>query len=383
MRNVALDLGSRITFCEVVAGEVIARDTAKSLAALEKRLGPSTSPARVAVEACREAWGVAKQLKAWGHEVLLVDTTRVRVLGIGQHSRKTDRIDAELLAREVEKGRIPQAHLLSEPQQQVRLQMGVRRALVEARSSYIVTIRHLLRTFGHRLGGCEAKQFVKKVDAFVLPEEERRLIAPLVEMLKAVEPQLAHADAALKLLVNGDAVVKRLQTAPGVGPIIAAAFVSVVDGHERFEKAHQLESYLGLVPSEFTSGRRKLGAITKKGNGYLRTLLVQGAWSVLRTRRDKVAQDEPLVTWAKQVAARRGQSVAVLALARKLVGILWGMWRTGTEYDGERAGLASAAGAHQSAMIQANTVEQLKAAAFRARVKATLTRERSQPSSSR
>ena len=81
MRNVALDLGSRITFCEVAAGEVVGRQTAMSLSALEKRLGPATAPARVAVEACREAWGVAKQLKAWGHEVLLVDTTRVRALG--------------------------------------------------------------------------------------------------------------------------------------------------------------------------------------------------------------------------------------------------------------------------------------------------------------
>lgn len=374
MRNVALDLGSRITFCEVAAGEVVGRQTAMSLSALEKRLGPATAPARVAVEACREAWGVAKQLKAWGHEVLLVDTTRVRALGIGQHSRKTDRIDAELLAREVERDRIPRAHLLSEAQQEVRLQMGVRRALVELRSSYITTVRHLVRTHGYRVGKCEAHLFVKKVEAVDLPAEVRRLIEPLVAMLRAVEPQLAVADAALEVMASREPVVKMLQTAPGVGPIIATAFVSVVDGHERFKKAHQLESYLGLVPSEFTSGRRKLGAITKKGNGYLRTLLVQGAWSLVRNK-EKVVQD-PLVIWARKIAVKRGDNVAVLAVARKLAGILWAMWKTGKEYDSELLALASARGAQKNASIQTATAEQLEAAAFHARFRSPPTNAR-------
>ena|GEM_PF-2306639 len=100
MRNIGLDLGAKkISFCEVEDGKVVARRTVSVLSALEDTLGVNTPKARVAIEACREAWHVHDELVRWGHEVKLVDTTRVKKLGIGQHGRKTDRIDAEVLAR--------------------------------------------------------------------------------------------------------------------------------------------------------------------------------------------------------------------------------------------------------------------------------------------
>ena len=87
---------------------------------------------------------------------------------------------------------------------------------------------------------------------------------------------------------------------------------------------------MGLVPNENSSGgKRRLGAITKKGNSYLRAVLVQAAWAVLRSS-DK---SDPLRLWAEAVAARRGKRIAVVALARRLVGVLWAMWRDGTVYD--------------------------------------------------
>ena len=114
MRSVALDLGrKKIAYCEVSAGKVVARSMVTGWPSLEPMLGPSAAPARVAIEACREAWFVHAKLTAWGNDVLLVDTTRSKQLGIGQHQRKTDRIDAEVLARAVEAGGIPVAHLLS------------------------------------------------------------------------------------------------------------------------------------------------------------------------------------------------------------------------------------------------------------------------------
>jgi hypothetical protein len=91
MRSVALDLGAKkIAYCEVSGGKVIARAMVSSLSSLQPMLGPEAKPARVAIEACREAWFVHAKLTEWGNEVLLVDTTRSRKMGIGQHSRKND-----------------------------------------------------------------------------------------------------------------------------------------------------------------------------------------------------------------------------------------------------------------------------------------------------
>jgi transposase len=125
MRNVALDLGARkIAFCEIVDGQVKERRTVTSLSALDDVLGPTSPPARVAFEACREAWKLHEQIKANGHEPLLVDTTRIQQIGI-HRGRKTDRIDAELLARAVERGIIPLAHVLSKEAQQLRASLSV------------------------------------------------------------------------------------------------------------------------------------------------------------------------------------------------------------------------------------------------------------------
>jgi len=114
MRTVALDLGSRRTaFCEVAGGRVLQRGSVSTLESLRTVLGPQMASSKVAIEACREAWHVHDVLSSWGNEVVLVDTTRSRRLGIGQHGRKTDRIDAEVLARALERGGIPVAHVLS------------------------------------------------------------------------------------------------------------------------------------------------------------------------------------------------------------------------------------------------------------------------------
>ncbi|HEX2567973.1 MAG TPA: transposase [Polyangia bacterium] len=114
MRSVALDVGVRqIALCEVKDGQVIERATVRSVSALEKYLGPNTLKAHVAIEACREAWALHDRLQQWGHQVTMVDTTRVRQLGVGQHGRKTDRIDAQMLALALERGLIP--HGVSTP----------------------------------------------------------------------------------------------------------------------------------------------------------------------------------------------------------------------------------------------------------------------------
>lgn len=331
MRKVALDLGTKkIAYCEVASNEVVDRGTVSQLDSLEERLGPNAPPAVVAIEACREAWFVHAKLTSWGNDVKIVDTTRSRQLGIGQHGRKTDRIDAEVLARALAQGGLPLAHVLSPHRQALRRQLGVRRALVETRTQYVTTARGLARELGHKLPGCDAKNFVDRCRAANLPKEVQAAIAPLLAVLEPLGVQLAAVDKELERLCDAEPVVQLLQTAPGVGPIVAATFVSVIDDAGRFRNAHQVESYLGLVPNENTSGgKQRLGAITKHGNTYLRAMLVQGAWSVVRSAK----RDDPLRIWGEAVMQRRSKRVGIVAVARRLAGVLWAMWRDGTEYE--------------------------------------------------
>jgi transposase len=352
MRSVALDLAAKkIVFCEVADGVVVKRHTAPSLSGMEEVLGPDTPPARVAIEACREAWRISAELEAWGNEVLLVDTTRVRQLGIGQHGRKTDRIDAETLARAVEERRIPLAHLLSPARQKLRTEISVRRALVEVRSSYVTTIRGLLREAGAPAPSCKASVFAARLKDVELTAEVRALTEPLRIVLDAVGMQIEAVEAKLEILSKEEPIIEVLKSAPGVGPMVAASFVSVIDDAKRFANAHQVSAYVGLVPCEDTSGdRKRLGKITKQGNSYLRVMLVQAAWSVMRVR-----EGDPLSAWAHALAERRGKKIAIVAVARRLAGILWAMWRDGTYYDAEGLGRASAKGVHAEAGRLAKT----------------------------
>src|SRR5258708_11706011 len=187
MRNIGLDLGAKkISFCEVQDAKVVSRRTVSVLAALEDVLGVDAPKARVAIEACREAWHVHDELVRCGHEVKLVDTTRVKKLGIGQHGRKTDRIDAEVLARALESGHIPEAHVLSPHRRALRTHMMVRRALIEMRTQTVTTIRGIVRASGQRIGTCTAETFVEHYRERELPDEVRAVCEPLVQVLAAL-----------------------------------------------------------------------------------------------------------------------------------------------------------------------------------------------------
>ncbi|HEX2733946.1 MAG TPA: IS110 family transposase [Polyangiaceae bacterium] len=357
MRSVALDLGGKkTTCCEVSNGIVVARATVTAVDGLRELLGPDAVPARVAIEACREAWHVHETLTQWGNDVILVDTTRSKQMGVGQHGRKTDRIDAEVLARAIERGGIPVAHLLSPGRRELRRLIGVRRALVDTRARLIVTARGLAREQGCQLPLCRVEEFSKRARPLV-HESLRQLLQPLLSTLDITNQQIENAETALRDVCVHEHVITLLCTAPGVGPLVAAAFVSVIDEAKRFESAHQLESYLGLVPSETSSGpHRRIGSITKKGNGYLRALLVQSAWVIARNK----DTSEPLVNWAQQLIERRGRKVSIVAVARKLAGILWSMWKHNSPYDPERLRRSGA-----SLPASTTSSEQTRAASMR------------------
>jgi transposase len=118
-------------------------------------------------------------------------------------------------------------------------------------------------------------------------------------------------------------------TVPGIGPVTAVHFVAAIDDPTRFSSAHRVASYLGLTPGERSSSEReRRTGITKAGPNELRRCLVQGAWATLRSK-----TSHPMHDWARQVEERRGRPVAVIALARKLAGIMFAIWRDGTEYQ--------------------------------------------------
>jgi transposase len=124
-----------------------------------------------------------------------------------------------------------------------------------------------------------------------------------------------------------------LAQVPGIGAVTATAFVAVIDEVERFGTAKQVRSYLGLVPQENSSGEKQhRGRISKTGNSRIRQLLVEVSWGILCVQKRK--ETEGLRRWATRIAERRGRRIATVALARKLAGILYAMWRDGTEFDG-------------------------------------------------
>jgi transposase len=253
---------------------------------------------------------------------------------------KTDKRDARTLAEACRLGAYSPAHRTSDRQRHVRAQLAVRETMVRTRSRYISLISTLLRRDGLRVAPGHSAGFLKRLERVILTDALREEIAPLILLLQGLNEQIKAADERLAVFAKEDEVVARLCRAPGVGPVTAASFVSTLDKAARFAGPKQARAYLGLVPSERSSGeRQQRGHISKAGPGRARYMLVEAAWTILR-RRNLV--NTALHEWAAGIAARRGSRVAVVALARKLAGILYAMWRDGTTF-GAHTGPAAAA----------------------------------------
>ena len=280
------------------------------------------------LEATTESEWVAQTLEACGHEVIVADPNYAPMYPERRRRVKTDRRDARMLAEAARVGSYRSAHRVSAEQRQVRRQLRVRDLLVRARGRTISLIRALVRSEGLRVRAGDADRFGTYLSELDLPAELQATIRPLIAVWEHLTEQLAVADAQLIATVAANPVVQRLTTAPGVGPLIATAFVATLDEADRFHGAHQVESYLGLVPSENSSAdRRRRGHITKAGNPRMRWLLVQAAWAARR------ADAAGLRAWTERLAKRRGSRIATVALARRLAGILFAMWRDQTTFD--------------------------------------------------
>lgn len=172
---------------------------------------------------------------------------------------------------------------------------------------------------------CSAEGVVAQVEAMAVPAALQATVAPLLEVLVTLTAAIEASEAQLATLTADDRRVQALQSVPGIGTITAAAFVATVDEVGRFRDAGQLTAYLGLVPRDRSSGEgHRSGRITKAGSRRMRWLLVQAAWRLLRT---KAAAAQPLRRWGETIAARRGQGIAAVAVARRLARILFALLR--------------------------------------------------------
>ena len=286
--------------------------------------------AKILIEASTESEWVARCLEELGHEVIVADPNFAAMYATRSRKVKTDLRDARTLAEACKLGAYRPAHRTSDRQRHVREQLSVRESLVQTRARYISLIGALLRREGLRVASGNAVSFTKRVARVAVPGQLKSEIAPLLAVFESINRQLVWVDTRLEHLAKSDEMVERLCTAPSVGPVTAAAFSSTVDDAHRFKSAHQVEAYFGLTPSEWSSGEKQCkGHITKAGNNRMRRLLVQVAVSILRLRSPRT---EALRKWATGIAARRGKKIAIVALARRMAGVLFAMMRDRTCY---------------------------------------------------
>jgi len=298
-------------------------------------------PTRILIETATESEWVARHLEGLGHEVIVADPNFAPMYSTLSKKIKTDKRDARALCDACERGTYRPAYRRTDWQRQVRAELISRETLVATRTKYISVIRSMLRREGVRVQGCAAEYFRRHVEAMDLPEYLRAAADPLLEVLRVLDEQISRADEKLDEIARSEPLIKRLCLIPSIGPVTSITFVALLGEFSRFSSAKQVRAYLGLVPKGDSSGERKLrGHITKAGNSRMRSLLVEVGWSILSSKKTEV---QGLKRWALAVAGRRGKRVAVVALARKLAGILYAMWRDGTRFDQNKVQVGSVA----------------------------------------
>ena len=330
MEHLAIDLGGRESqVCVRSEDGTILLEQRMDTALLGKYLHRRPK-SRVVVEACTEAFTVADSALGAGHEVRVVPGQLVRSLGVGSRGVKNDRNDARALSQVSCRIDLPSVHIPSALARERKATCGMREALVESRTKLINTLRAWMRSQVRRPAPGHARTIVKRVRAAI--PDRPSYVERMLESIEELTKQIAIADKELEALAEADETCRRLMTVPGVGPVTATRFAATVDEVGRFASAHLLESYLGLVPGERSSGeRRHSTSITKAGSAKMRWALVQASWVAKRCGRK-----DPMILWAAEIEKRRGKRIAVIALARKMAGILYAIWRDGTTYDPTR-----------------------------------------------
>ena len=330
-----MDLGDKSSHYYVLdsEGEMVREGkVATTKKGMKQRFG-SLPKCRIAIEVGTHSPWVSRLLSSFGHEVIVANARQVKL--ISASSRKDDRLDAQTLARlaRVDAELLRPIRHRSEKAQGDLMQVRVRSALVDTRTSLINTARGLAKAMGERLPKCDADQMgVEKMQG--LPGVLVEALTPLLETVESLTQQIKASDQKLEQLAGRDyPETELLRQVSGVGSLISLTFVLTVEDPNRFRKSRDVGCYVGLRPRRSESGesRPQLG-ISKEGDVYLRKLLVQGAHCILSQK----SPDTDLKRWGLKLAGKGNKNAkkrALVAVARKLAILLHHLWVNGEVYE--------------------------------------------------
>jgi transposase len=333
--TVGLDLGDRYshTYSLGAEGEMLDEGrVATTSTALRARFS-GVERARIVLEAGTHSAWVSRLLKELGHEVIVANPRRLRL--IYDTDRKNDRVDAQYLAR---LGRLdpellaPIEHRSEDAQVDLAL-LRSRDALVRARTALVNHVRGVVKSLGARLPVCSTHSFASKVREFI-PEDLRPALEPVLETLAEMTRRIRAYDKRIEeLAAESYTETAALQQVSGVGALTALCFVLTLEAPERFKNGRAAAAYLGLCPRQSDSGESEPQLrIAKAGSSMLGSFLVGSAHYIL----GPFGPDTDLRRWGLELAARGGKNAkkrAVVAVARKLSTLLYSLWCTGEVYE--------------------------------------------------
>ena len=291
----------------------------------------------VGMEACAGAHHWAREFESRGYRAKLMAPQFVKPY---VKSNKNDHRDAEAVCEAMSRPSMRYVTVKSVLQQDIQAVHRIRAALVRQRTAKGNQIRGLVAEYG--LVAPQQLSHLRRAIPRWLEDGEnglsmrvRRLLDGLRGDLVTLEQRIGELDGEIEAIAKDDPVAKRLQQLRGVGPVTATALVATVGNGEQFSKGRQLAVSLGLTPRQHsTGGKERLLGISKRGDPYLRSLLIHGARSVIHRAKTK---DDALSQWVTGLAARSHPNVAAVALANKTARIAWAMIRHGSDYHPEQA----------------------------------------------
>jgi len=332
-KTVGLDIGDRYSYyCVLNAdAELMEEGRIRTTEEALRRHFADSQRRRIALETGTHSPWISRLLQDLGQEVIVANARKLE--SISASRTKNDRHDAEQLARLAHsdpKLLSPVRHRSPERQRDLNL-IRARSVLVRGRTMIINAARGLVKSSGGRLPSCSSQSFEEKVKAS-LSAELADLVMPLLTQASSLSQQIKKMDQRIDQLRERYAEIGILRSAPGVGPLVAATYVLTLDHHQLLRQSRSAGALLGLRPGQSQSGDYDPQCcITKTGNSYLRSLLIQSAQYIL----SRFGPDSALRKWGLKLAAsggKRGKKRAVVAVARKLSVILHRMWRSGQRF---------------------------------------------------
>jgi len=319
--------GQQVFGIEEETGEVLADQWLDhSGKAVEESYSSLPAGAEVGVESTGNLLWFERLLAQYGHRLRIGDALKIQ----RQETRKQkhDRRAAELIARLLYEKRFPELRWVPSLEQRDQRQLLMHRhKLVRMRTRIKNQLQHIALNQGiqkkHKLWTKQGRELLENL---ALEPWTARRRDELLQLLDTLEGYCASLELAVKQVAEANAEACRLMTHPGIGPVISLAFVLTLGDIERFARSREVVSYLGLNPSEESSGeRRRLGSISKQGSSFMRWLLIQGAQTTVRG-------DAELGRQYRRLAVRKNKSIAKVMVARKLAVRMFWMLKTKTQY---------------------------------------------------